>query len=1468
MGTEKQLRDYAAHSLVSLEQFFQLSISITEMVYYEHRQNVVIGNLSAINIVIRENSQGLKARLSSNPEAGEAYHSPEQSGKINRIPDERSDLYSLGVVLYELLTGQLPLQPEPGETWENAHIYRMPAPLADIRPDAGGLLEAIVMKLLAKPPEARYQSAYGLLDDLQQCERIGQASRELPFELGRRDRLHSLRLADSWHGYSAELEQLAAGLNQALQGKHAFRLVVGMKGTGKTTLVHQLQGKAVRSGGWFIEGGSVRQALRQGIEQLWSEPAEVVALLKGKLQAAFTQDEARAVVSLLPEAAPLLPETVLLPGAADGSERTGTINNGAVFVNFIRCLAAIRPPLVLFIDDLEQADSDTYEVLRLLTAGDGIGGLLLIGAYRTETEQQADRLLPDGVVRSSDQVLLRPLSYEELRLTIAAAMFEPEARLSLLAQAIYERTAGNMQAIHTLLESWIQDKLLVFDDRRHRWTWDQELTESMNGSELHRRLIEESLRKISTETKELLAAAAVIGLTFQPRFLAEVCGVSLEQVLSLLQEAEEQEIVFAEGEMQRNHNGEISYLFQNHVVHQALYDAGGEKKVYLHRKIGLLLQHQQKVDKPKQESQPVIEPGAIDHLNFASEILNAEEVRQLRTSNLHVGKQALEEGRFAKAKQYAEAGLKLARRQASVKSGADSLYVQLKLLLVWAEYMLGNLKQTKKLLDDLNEQRSKLGKADRVQVWTALIRFYTATDNAAAIQYGKEALAEYGWTLRDRPSKFLLFREVMRTRLLLQQYRNKIEYLPINRDEDYMALSGLLEQALFPLLIDNPEALIDLYARFIRYGLRKGMNEALACVIGVYEQLLYRILPQYVPLIPFTKLASLQRFDGVRPSFNSQIEFLGAVSKQMDYPLESSVSIVKSIRRGLELNDTDFASFAMITFLVTYSGDIQSLSNVLDFFDSHMRNKTSDMVLQLIEDTRSYVKALQNESELRRFIAIPEAHRSNSTLPDESNYSCGCKLEAAFLAGHYREALYWAHHGRITELGADWIRVRKQRIYEMLARIALYSERSAAEQKQICKDLRSQLDKMKKWKGFLGFKSAAYLLLRAEWKRITAAPMDALREYMAAIKQARDDKHGLMEGIACERLALCYKEDLVSRSGAMIAMMDACTAYSLYGITFKAVQIRLEHADLMQPMSSIYEGRVLEVKPINEANRLPHPEAEIAGKAAGRIAKEAKASSGKGEAQEAQSAEALWRIIDSIGKLDKQNWGMSLLEATLQQAGADRAVLLRHADGEFEIKAQLDMAADRHRQIDESAANLYADSILRHTAVTKQALVLGDAVHSYFVKDRYIREYSPRSILCMPLAIPGDQQGILLYLENTAISDVFTEQDVKILELIATKIIYSTLLEDGDTLLDSLEAAETRPPIEAIEGQSLVDPLTGRELEILRALAEGLSNRDIAQRFGIAETTVKTHTSRIFGKLGAKRRGQAVARAKELQLLD
>ncbi|UVI30936.1 AAA family ATPase [Paenibacillus spongiae] len=1388
--------------------------------------------------------------MSANMEWDEVYQSPEQTGRINRVPDGRSDLYSLGILFYEMRTGQLPFLPEDGEEWADAHIRMMPLPLSEIRPEWDGPLQAIILKLLAKSPDERYQSAFGLLDDLKLCEEMLESSGELTsLEIGRMDTIRSFHLTDTLYGRSAAIEQMQAGLEQAANGLPVFRWVSGAEGIGKTALVQKLRQDIAERGGRFIEGRSgqlppakpfepLLQALRQWIHQLWSEPEDEIARLKGRLQAECGQ-EAETIVAALPEAKPLFvsqADETLAPDA-DTWRRLGEL-----LPLLIRCFAYCKPPLVLFMDNLQRADEDTDAVIRALLLGEAIPGLFLIGAFRTELDCEVDvsdrnlklevPWLADRIrAFAAEQVVLHPLEYADVRQYVADAMHEDSARIRLLARFLYDQTGGNPRSIGLLLEGWIREKKLFFDDKQRQWIWDTEIVRQMSDIEANRDLREKGFAQLPVETRTLLAMAAAIGPAFRLSLLAEISEYVPEMTLRLLHDAEVQGIICWEEETGTEDGQERLYMFVHDHLHQLAYTCDTDRNPQRHLKIGRLLQRRQS------EGGYGTLLEMVDHLNRGIAGMSAQEMRQLAEYNLEAAMRANDDGHYWKGKSYAESGLRLIEEEAKIQSG--SLLLRIKKALVQLEYRSGNKEQAKQLLLDMDKRGGKLNRADRSQLWEGLIQFHTFDENEISIRYGKEALAAHGWKLREKVSKLSIIKEVMHTRLFLHQKRDKLNAIMSNHDAEYAALCGYVECLFYPLLVHNPEALVYLYARFIRYGIRKGVNESLMGIIWGYELLVQRMSPRYVQADPLFDTHSIGSSVLANARLQHILAYKRGMAEQLDHPIDASIYLGQALRHGLELGEIAFANIAMITCLITHSRDLYVLSDLLDYFDDHIRPHANDKTLELVRIAGSYLAALQDESLQAGFVAIPAPSSGDQAWDSEDNYSFICKLEVAYLSGKYREALYWAKRGRENELAVDFGRVWKHRLYEALALAAVYPEADAVERKRIRQTIRRQLRLMKMRKGFLGADSSAYLLMKAEGLRIAGDEWGALHGYTEAVQLARAEKYGLMEGIACERLASYYQNDMLSQSGAMIAAMDACTAYSIWGITSKLTQIRHKHADLLHLAAKTYGGPVLEEKQekVGTPLQLEHPHVG-------------------GEIRASANGDELQQILDWPGTPNKADWPVSFLKAAIRQAGADRGAVLRCRNNGFDIAS----SSGWH---DGGGADACAVSVLRHTVMTQEPIVLQDALQSHFLQDCYIRERRPRSLLVMPVPVPGERSPALLYLENRHVPGVFTERDLNVLQLLATRIIYFSML------VDEAEVADARSPASPGTAESdLIEPLTSREVEVLAAIAEGLSNKDIAERFGIAETTVKTHTTRIFGKLGAKRRGQAVVRAKELQLIE
>ncbi|REK74376.1 AAA family ATPase [Paenibacillus paeoniae] len=1444
---DMMLKEYRSDTSIKGLDFIRLAVVLTEMVCREHHRTTVIGNLNPGNI--RMLKGGKEARLTGSVGVQSAYRSPEQSGRLNHMPDNRSDLYTLGVILYELLSGQLPLQPDDGD-WDTAHIFKAPLPLSDIRSEWSGPISSIVMKLLSKSPDYRYQSAYGLLDDLNQClVMLEDDGKLVSFELGRLDQVRMYRQPEALYGREVDMTKLESGLVQASQGRQVIRWITGPEGSGKTALIHRLRANVVRQGGWFIEGQLIRdgtavpyepfiQALQVWLQQLWREPADVIERFREKLHSAFGQD-ASVIVSILPGMRQLFGSTAGQDHVPDAMKRK---RMGELLPGLIGCLADSFPPLVIFIDNLECADSGTREVIGALAQQEMARGLLIIGAVRTD-EWNTTHGGDSGEITSDpwhtvsslstydERVDLQPLCFEDVRRYVADALYEGTPRLRMLASTLYYKTGGSPGMIAEMMDGWLQENRLSFDENQRQWVWDSEVLQQSYGSDMDYHLMKAGFAQLTVPAKRMLVMAAAIGRTFTLSLLAEACECTVNEAALMLRDAELGGMIGYEDNTEVEDTRGKSYLFLHHQLREIAYAFDREGNALRHLTIGRLLRRSQK------EGGGHALLAAVDQLNLGAEAMSLQEREQLLELNLQVGHSALDEGQFVKSKHYGQAGLMLSEEEQVPQPG--SLYVQLRLLTAWSEYMSGNTEQARQNLLDLKKRNHNLSLLERSKIWLPLIQIHTFAENDLAVQYGKEALEAYGWEYREGVSKLGVIKEVMRTQTVLYRKRSKLPLLPFNTDEEYLNLCKYMEYCFLPMLTHNAEALIELCARFIRYGIGRGMNGSLAMLICSYSLLMQRVLPSYAGVVPALDLEMIAAADDEDDSRVYRILLIVGMARQLDNPTEASVLLNKALRRSLEQGDKNFANVMFITCLITHNGNLQDITDLLTIFTEHLEPIASNKTLEIANISRRYLAALQGESSMEDFTAIPDDADQNSWLIDEDNYSCMCKLEVAYLAGRYHEALYWSRRSKESELAADWVRIRKQRTYEALTLAAMHPEAVPEEQKRIRKILSAQLRSMKKWKGFLGIGSSAYLLMKAECARLAGNQLKTLRLYLDAIKQARMEKYGLMEGIACERLAICYEQDLISNGGAMIAMLDAGTAYSLWGVTSKVTQIRSEHAHLLSAGPKLYEVETIRLQKYEGESvhpRLPQQE----------TFKKPEASMGE--------EELLQQLLYGFGELRKGQWAESLLNTAIRQSGADRGLILRNEKGRFAVVSSF------HKE-----DNGYAESVLRYTVATDEPIVIHDAVQGYWMRDDDIALRKPRSIFCMPVSVPGEPFGYFVYLENSHVPGVFTERDLKVLEWMAIRMIYFNLL-DGESK-DTATIEEPSPFVRSGDQGHMIESLTKRELEILEAISEGLSNKDIAELLGITETTVKTHVSRIFGKLGVKRRGQAVVRANELDLI-
>ena len=578
---------------LEISNFFSLAISMAQAVSRLHEATIIHRDLCPQNIVIDAAADsvtlidlGLATLSHLEPvwadlvrpgriEGTLPYISPEQTGRMNCAVDFRSDLYALGAIYYEMLTGTVPFVFEDPLKMVHAHLSREPVPPQMVNSRVSAALSKIVLKLLEKSPEDRYQTATGLVHDLiclsQNCE-PGRVSTFLP---GRRDRPQGLTISEKLYGRETELALLSQDFERVMsEGRTQLLLVSGYSGVGKTAFVRKLYEPLARERGFFLAGkfdqlkrdipfATLTQAVQELVQYLLTEPEEQIKYWKERLE-----EEVGAGLALI---ARVLPKIELLigkqpvPPELPSNEAKNRFK--AVLRQFIKVFAQREHPLVLFLDDLQWADSDALELVKNLVAdGDGVH-LLIIGAFR-DNEMSAEYLLeqlldgsPVSLLRVR-QINIKPLDRKQLNAFVCDTL---RCQLKVgepLTDLIHQRTAGNPLFAIQFLKTLCQERLLQFDQEQDLWTWDLAKLQAQSFADNIVDLLVLKLRKLSSSTRRLLQIAACLGNSGTIAMLSLISEQSNERIAQDLLAAVCDGLIYI---------GQGNYKFLHDRVQQAAY---------------------------------------------------------------------------------------------------------------------------------------------------------------------------------------------------------------------------------------------------------------------------------------------------------------------------------------------------------------------------------------------------------------------------------------------------------------------------------------------------------------------------------------------------------------------------------------------------------------------------------------------------------------------------------------------------------------------------------------------------------------------------------------------------------------------------------------------------------------------------------------------------------------------------------
>ncbi|MDJ0712710.1 MAG: AAA family ATPase [Prochloraceae cyanobacterium] len=1452
---EIPLWDYWQKSPRSLSEFLAIATQLSEVLHYLIQKRIIHKDIKPSNILIHPETRLVKLidfSISSllpkeqqqltNPnllEGSLAYISPEQTGRMNRGIDYRTDFYCLGVTFFELLTGTLPFTSRDPMELVHCHIARsaeFPASIAQSAvPD---VLRAIVLKLMEKNAEHRYQSALGLKHDLERCWQQLQAKGEInSFQLGERDLCDRFMIPEKLYGRETEVQTLLDAFWRVANGTTEIMLVAGFSGIGKTAVVNEVHKPIVRQRGYFIQGkfdqfnrnipfSAFVQAFRDLMGQLLGESDAQLATWKTKILEALGEN-GQILIEVIPELERIIGKQPAVPEFS-GSAAQNRFN--LLFGKFVRIFTTKEHPLVIFLDDLQWVDSASLNLLKLLMDESAAGYLLMLGAYRDNEVFPAHPLmltLKEIQKQGSklNTLTLTPLGDIDITRLIADTLQCSVKVATPLSELVYQKTQGNPFFTTQFLQGLHEEKCIRFDAEVGYWLWNLPKVRQLALTEDVVEFMVGRLHKLPEETQKVLKLAACIGNRFDLETLAIVCEETQEEVARYLWQALPEGLVIPETETYKFFQGEpnketetgsvsVSYRFLHDRVQQAAYFLIPEsQKQSTHLKIGRLLLR----NTPEAEQEEKIF-DIVNQLNMAVELIpQLTDREELARLNLIAGRKAKVATAYGAAKTYLTVGIELL--DIDCWQNQYDLTLSLYKLATEVAYLNGNFEQMEIWADVVLKQAETT--LEKVKIYEIKITAYASQNRLQeGIEIGLQALKLLGTNFPERPKPSDLQRglkEVMSTST--GKNPSAAIDLPEMTDPHKLATMSVLSSLFAPVYVSIPDLMPLLVLEKVKLSVQYGNSPWSAFAYGVYGVILCGTIGDIESGYQFGKLALslLDKFNAQAIQARTLDMVEGFLLHWKDHARKVLDPLRWGYQCGVESGEFEWAgytAFKICQYSLFTGKELTSLEREMKIWSQDLERLQQNMGVNLVEVTRQTALNLTGKSDNpSRLVgeAIDEERLLPIYLANNNGYGLHYlylnKLILCYLFEEFDLAL--THSDRAAEyLGTVTaaLAVPVFHLYDSLTRLAIYPRVAKSEQDKILAKIAADREKMRIWARHAPMNHLhKFYLVEAEQNRVLGEKLEAIEMYDRAIAGAKENGYIQEEALANELVAKFYlawgKEKV-----AAAYMQEAYYCYARWGAKAKVNQLEQKYPQLLTPILQQPQSS------LNFSNPLTSPQ---------HLGTVTTTSSVFDLACAIKASQALSGEIEINALLSK------LMHVVIENAGADTVVLILNNSGTWEVVAQCDNSDCHIFTTSLDRIDTLPSTIINTVKRTQQPLLLNNVEQDKtFTGDPYLIQKQPKSLFCTSILNQGELLGIL-YLENNLTTEAFTSDHIQVLKLITTQAAISIknarfyqTLEDKVAERTTQLAAANAEITQLNEKLKIENLRLGAELDIARQIQQ------------------------------------------------